>query len=177
MSEEQPNTHPSSLPLTSPFRPNSLTSPWNLAVVDLDRGWPPLLGVADAARRRWSPWTLCTLRQALHQDVGFPPLLTNFSFLTTTNRDPFLCMLQGTCLGDCLLSVSQDCVIARVQFRDEMRHPLRAVTSSVQSQTHQTTKKVRDSQQLRHLITAKCYATSPLTLPPTSFPQLRPRKA
>ena len=60
LAKEQPNTHPSSLPLTSPFRPNSLTSTWNPATVDLDRGWPPLLGVADAARRRWSRWTPCT---------------------------------------------------------------------------------------------------------------------
>ena len=48
-------------------------------------------------------------RQALNQVVGFPTLLLNFSFLTTTNLDLCLCMLQGTCLGDCLLSVGQDC--------------------------------------------------------------------
>ena len=120
-----------------------------------------MLGVADAARRRWSPWTPCTFRQALHQDVGFPTSPQQFLSLTTTNRDPFLCLLQGTCLGDCLLSVCQDCAIARVQFRDEMRHPLRAVTSSVQSQHIKQTKKVTDSQQLRHLITAKfCYFTA-----------------
>ena len=165
LAEEQPNTHPSSLPLTSPFRPDSLTSSWNLAVVDLDRGWPPLLGVADAARRRWS-------RDPVHASSSAAPRRR-----IPTSPLQFFCFWQPP-ISTRVCACSKEHVLvivcspwvktaltarAHVQRWDETPVGSGYLASAVT--THLDTSYLQN------------FATSPLTLPPTSFPQLRPRNA
>ena len=67
----------------------------------------------------------------------------------------FSCLLPDPREDFCSSPVSLFCL--RMEVRDEMIHPLRAVTPLVQSQQIKQHRKVTDSQQLRNLDTANFY--------------------